>query len=67
MPTNPTDPIKQEDYLGDGVYASSTGEDITLDLRGQDDTTVIVLEPFVLEALDRFRSRFPRLMVRERS
>lgn len=42
-------------YLGDGVYASFDGYAIVLDLRGQDDTTRIVLEPDVLRALDRYR------------
>ena len=45
---------KVETYLGDGVYATFDGQCITLDLRGQDDTTRIVLEPEVLEALIRF-------------
>jgi hypothetical protein len=34
-------------YLGDGVYASFDGEMIWLDLRGQDRTTRIALEPTV--------------------
>ncbi|MHA2047734.1 MAG: hypothetical protein ACW99G_23370 [Candidatus Thorarchaeota archaeon] len=38
-------------YLGDGVYASFDGFGIVLDLRGQDNTTRIVLEPQVFEAL----------------
>lgn len=42
-------------YLGDGVYASFDGYAITLDLRAQDDTTRIYLEPEVLQALDRYR------------
>lgn len=41
-------------YLGDGVYASLEGSDIVLDLRGQDNTTRIVLEPFVFAELVRF-------------
>lgn len=39
-------------YLGDGVYASFDGYHILLDLRGQDDTTKIALEPAVIEALE---------------
>ena len=46
-----------DDYLGDGVYASFDGYHIILDLRGQDSTTRIALEPSVLEALDRYRER----------
>ncbi len=38
-------------YLGDGVYASYDGYHIVLDLRGQDNTTRIALEPPVLAAL----------------
>lgn len=45
-----------DSYLGDGVYASFDGFNIWLDLRGQDDTTKIALEPQVLEALDGFRA-----------
>jgi len=42
-------------YLGDGVYASYDGCMVWLDLRGQDSTTRIALEPEVLAALDEFR------------
>ena len=38
-------------YLGAGVYASFDGFAVVLDLRAQDDTTRIVLEPEVLAAL----------------
>jgi len=41
-------------YLGDGVYASFDGESVILDLRGQDNTTRVVLEPGVLNALSQF-------------
>ena len=41
-------------YLGDGMYASLNGYAIVLDLRGQDNTTRIVLEPEVLRELIRF-------------
>lgn len=43
-----------EEYLGDGVYASFDGYHIVLDLRGQDSTTRIALEPAVLKALNRY-------------
>jgi len=51
--------MKQEnqttpEYLGDGVYASFDGYHIILDLRGQDSTTRIALEPPVLEALSQY-------------
>ena len=42
-----TKPIEDR-YLGDGVYASFDGDYIWLDLRGQDTTTEIALEPAVL-------------------
>lgn len=38
-------------YLGDGVYASFDGYHVVLDLRAQDSTTRIALEPAVLDAL----------------
>ena len=44
----------REQYLGDGVYGTFDDGTVTLDLRGQDDTTVIVLEPDVLKALAHF-------------
>jgi len=46
-----------DEYLGDGVYASYDGYAITLDLRAQEPTlpiTMIVLEPSVLRALERY-------------
>ena len=49
--------MKTEDYLGDGVYASFDGYHIVLDLRAQDNTTRIALEPAVMHALEQFRKR----------
>lgn len=49
-------PPKAE-YLGDGVYASYDGLMIVLDLRGQDNTTRIVLEPETWDNLVRFAKR----------
>ena len=46
-----------QDYLGDGVYAVFTGRSLELDLRGQDRTTRIVLEPEVLVAMLRMAVR----------
>lgn len=43
-------------YLGDGVYASFDGYHIVLDLRAQDSTTRIALEPSALTALNRYVS-----------
>lgn len=43
-----------EIYLGDGVYGTFDGVSITLDLRGQDDFTKIVLEPETLQNLVSF-------------
>ncbi len=44
-----------ERYLGDGVYASFDGYHVVLDLRGQDSTTRIALEPAVFSALQTYR------------
>ncbi len=41
-------------YLGDGVYASFDGWHVVLDLRGQDSTTRIAMEPEVYDALVRY-------------
>ncbi len=40
-----------EEYLGDGVYATADYPSIKLDLRGQDNATVIYLEPAVITKL----------------
>ena len=49
--------MSEDTYLGDGVYASFDGYQIILDLRAQDSTTRIALEPQVLEALDRYKEQ----------
>ena len=49
-----------EDYLSDGVYVTFDGFAYTLDLREQGPTlpiTKIVMEPGVIDALNRFRTR----------
>lgn len=46
-----------EEYLGDGVYATFDGYHIVLDLRGQDSTTRIAIEPSVLVNLVNFNKR----------
>lgn len=46
-----------DEYLGDEVYASFDGYHIILDLRGQDSTTVVHLEPAVFDKLIRYRER----------
>ena len=38
----------EDQYLGDGVYASFDGYHTWLDLRAQDTTTKIALEPAVV-------------------
>ncbi len=43
-------------YIGDGVYASFDGYHIILDLRAQDSTTRIALEPDVFDALLQYRN-----------
>ncbi len=45
----------EDRYLGDGVYASCDGYHIVLDLRAQDSTTRIALEPPVFDALVKYR------------
>lgn len=49
-------PKIEDRYLGDGVYASFDGCCVILDLRAQDSTTHIALEPDVIEALNKFVS-----------
>ena len=49
-------------YLGDGVYASYDGYHIVLDLRAQDETTRIALEPAVFHQLTRFREDLVRAL-----
>lgn len=44
-------------YLGDGVYASYDGYQIWLDLRAQDSTTRIALEPQTMAALRAYDDR----------
>ena len=41
-------------YLGDGVYATYDGYHVILDLRAQDATTRIALEPQVMDSLNRY-------------
>jgi len=41
-------------YLGDGVYAAFDGYHIVLDLRAQDSTTRIALDPKVTKSLEEF-------------
>ena len=50
-----TGKIIADKYLGDGVYASFDGYYIVLDLRGQDTTTKIVMEPKVVGAFKRYQ------------
>jgi len=50
-----------EEYLGDGVYVVFDGYSFVLDLRGQDNSTKIILEPVVMDALDRFRKRIEEI------
>ena len=54
--------VINDEYLGDGVYASFDGHNICLDLRGQDSTTWIALEPKVMVALLRYSDRVTKLM-----
>lgn len=52
---------KIEVYLGDGVYATRDGWLLWLDLRGQDTTTRIALEPSVFSSLKDFYERVTRV------
>lgn len=52
-----TTPTIEDTYLGDSVYASFDGYNIVLDLRTQDNTTRIALEPDVLIALVEYMER----------
>ena len=57
-----------DEYLGDGVYASYDGYHIWLDVRAQAPGIgmyKIALEPEVLEALDRYRTRVTQLRAAE--
>lgn len=47
--------IIEDTHLGDGVYASFDGFHVWLDLRAQDPSIRIALEPPVLRALDHYR------------
>lgn len=47
----------EDNYLGDGVYVSFNGYHFVLDLRGQDDTTRIAMEPPVIEQLTKYVER----------
>ncbi len=49
-------PQIEDRYLGDGVYASFDGYHIILDLRAQDSTTRIALEPEVMHELVRYET-----------
>jgi hypothetical protein len=51
----------KEEYLGDGVYASFDGYHIWLDLRMQDPSIRIALDPQVLLSLDNFRTSIKEL------
>lgn len=44
----------EDQYLGDGVYASYDGYHVWLDLRAQDPKIRIGLEPNVVEALNQY-------------
>lgn len=46
-----------DEYLGDGVYASFDGYHIVLDLRAQDNTTKIAIEPAVFHQLVGYKER----------
>ena len=50
-----------DQYLGDGVYASYDGFGVILDLRGQDNTTRIYLEPAVFKQLVNYRERITKM------
>jgi len=47
----------QDEYLSDGVYASFDGHHIVLDLRAQDSTTRICLDPYTFYRLREYASK----------
>lgn len=53
--------VIEDSYLGDGVYASFDGYGIVLDLRGQDTTTRIVLEPGTMMELNNYAKKIDQL------
>ncbi len=44
-----------DQYIGDGVYASFDGYGVILDLRAENDTTRVYLEPEVFARLVEYR------------
>ncbi len=53
----------EDRYLGDGVFAHFDGYHIVLDLRRQDNTTRIALEPAVFRALVDFEESIRKAYV----
>ena len=49
-----------DEYIGDGVYASWDGFGVILDLRMQDSTTRIYLEPEIFQRLVEYRDRITK-------
>ena len=58
-------PWIEDEHLGDGVYVSWDGYMFWLDLRAQDSTTAIAMEPSVIEALQKYVARANELIARE--
>lgn len=52
-----TEHNSDHEYLGDGVYVSHDGYHVWLDLRAQDSTTAVALEPDVFKRLVAYRER----------
>jgi hypothetical protein len=48
---------QQEEYLGDGLYASSDGYQVWLRAPRNDGDHLVALEPPVLDALNRYVAR----------
>lgn len=61
MTAKGTDLNDHQQYLGDGVYASFDGLQVWLDLRGEDDTTAIGLDPLVIAELVEYAHRIGAL------
>jgi len=55
----------EDTYLGDGVYASFDGHHIILDLRAQDSTTRIALEPQVMKQLKEYDKKIQDAFARQ--
>ena len=57
-----SEPPFNDEYLGDGVYASYDGYHIILDLREQDRITQIALDPSVFRSLVEYKKKMDNIV-----